>query len=81
MLIGGLFKLGGGKGGWLFSDSFSGVEPYSLPEWYSSSDWWWTGVGSLSSCCCWNCCLRSSTSMIIGNSLIKGLSNPKVSLR
>jgi len=33
-----LFKFGGGKEGWLFSGSFGSVEPYSLSEWYSSSD-------------------------------------------
>jgi len=33
MLIGRLlFKLDGGKGGWLSSGSFSGIKPCSLPE-------------------------------------------------
>jgi len=30
MLISELFKLDDGKGGWLFSDSFGDIKPYSL---------------------------------------------------
>ena len=66
---------------WLFWDSFSGVRPPLLLDWYSISDWEYTEVGGHSSSFLLNCSLSCSTLMTVGNSLIKVLSDPKISLR
>ncbi len=75
-----LFKLKLGSD-WLFCGSFGSVRSLSLPDWYSVSDWEYTGIGSHSSSSLLSCSLSWSIIMTSGISLIKGLSEPNVSLR
>ena len=74
-----LFKLRLGSG-WLFWDSFDDVGPPLLLDWYSISNWEYTGVSDHSFSSFLSCSLSCSISITSGISLIRELSDPKVSL-